>query len=165
MSCSVEISSSSHATVGLGAGESTTASDSTRDHEFSPADSLVALVEDDDDIREVVADLLADEGYRVLAYASADLALRDMKAGRHPDLILLDPICCARGCGTRLDAIDRHWRGRSWCSQAGVRSQHRVRVRAYDGRGQLQPLAVAPPHPAGASGVHEKWIEVAPDRT
>jgi DMSO/TMAO reductase YedYZ molybdopterin-dependent catalytic subunit len=40
--------------------------------------------------------------------------------------------------------------------------RHRVRVRAYDGRGQLQPVAAAPPHPAGASGVHEKWIDVAP---
>jgi signal transduction histidine kinase len=48
------------------------------------------LIEDDDDIRGVVADLLDDEGYRVLEYPSAALALRDMQAGRHPDLILLD---------------------------------------------------------------------------
>jgi signal transduction histidine kinase len=90
MSCSEGISSSSRATAGRGAGESTSASDSTLDHEFSPADSLVALVEDDDDIRAAIAELLADEGYRVLAYPSADLALRDMQVGRHPDLILLD---------------------------------------------------------------------------
>jgi sulfite oxidase len=49
----------------------------------------------------------------------------------------------------------------AWSPTAG---RHRVRVRAYDGRGQLQPVATAPPHPAGASGVHEKWIEVAATR-
>jgi DMSO/TMAO reductase YedYZ molybdopterin-dependent catalytic subunit len=38
---------------------------------------------------------------------------------------------------------------------------HRVRARAYDGLGALQPLASAPPHPAGASGVHERWIDVS----
>jgi signal transduction histidine kinase len=48
------------------------------------------VVEDDDDIRAVLADLLGDEGYRVLQYASADHALRDMQIGRRPDLILLD---------------------------------------------------------------------------
>jgi signal transduction histidine kinase len=60
------------------------------DDQTSPPASLVAVIEDDDDIREVVVELLGDEGYRVLQYASADQALRDMQAGRRPDLILLD---------------------------------------------------------------------------
>jgi signal transduction histidine kinase len=52
--------------------------------------ALVALIEDDDDIREALESLLVHAGYRVLPYASAELALRDMEGGRHPDLILLD---------------------------------------------------------------------------
>ena len=52
--------------------------------------ALVALIEDDDDIREALESLLSHAGYRVLPYASAEVALRDMEGGRHPDLILLD---------------------------------------------------------------------------
>jgi two-component system, cell cycle sensor histidine kinase and response regulator CckA len=52
--------------------------------------ALVALIEDDDDIREALESLLSHAGYRVLPYASAEHALRDMESGRHPDLILLD---------------------------------------------------------------------------
>src|SRR3954468_13346354 len=52
--------------------------------------SVVALIEDDDDIREALESLLSHAGYRVLPYASAEVALRDMEGGRHPDLILLD---------------------------------------------------------------------------
>jgi two-component system, cell cycle sensor histidine kinase and response regulator CckA len=52
--------------------------------------ALVALIEDDDDIREALESLLSHAGYRVLPYASAELALCDMESGRHPDLILLD---------------------------------------------------------------------------
>jgi signal transduction histidine kinase len=51
---------------------------------------LVALIEDDDDIREALESLLNHAGYRTLPYSSAELALRDMDGGRHPDLILLD---------------------------------------------------------------------------
>jgi signal transduction histidine kinase len=54
------------------------------------SNSLIALIEDDDDIREALESLLSHAGYRVLPYASAELALRDMEDGRHPDLILLD---------------------------------------------------------------------------
>jgi two-component system cell cycle sensor histidine kinase/response regulator CckA len=54
------------------------------------SNALVALIEDDDDIREALESLLGHAGYRVLSYASAELALRDMEGGRHPDLILLD---------------------------------------------------------------------------
>lgn len=52
--------------------------------------SLLALIEDDDDIREALENLLSHAGYRVLPYGSAAVALRDMDGGRHPDLILLD---------------------------------------------------------------------------
>ncbi|MDB4974508.1 MAG: multi-sensor hybrid histidine kinase [Myxococcaceae bacterium] len=52
--------------------------------------ALVALIEDDDDIREALESLLNHAGYGVLPYASAEVALRDMEGGRHPDLILLD---------------------------------------------------------------------------
>jgi signal transduction histidine kinase len=52
--------------------------------------ALVALIEDDDDIREALESLLSHAGYRVLPYGSAEVALRDMEGGRHPDLILLD---------------------------------------------------------------------------
>jgi DMSO/TMAO reductase YedYZ molybdopterin-dependent catalytic subunit len=35
------------------------------------------------------------------------------------------------------------------------RGRHVFRARAYDGTGALQPTAMQPPHPSGASGVHE----------
>ncbi|HEY6879686.1 MAG TPA: response regulator [Polyangiales bacterium] len=54
------------------------------------SNSLIALIEDDDDIREALESLLSHAGYRVLPYGSAEVALRDMDGGRHPDLILLD---------------------------------------------------------------------------
>ncbi|MET0342184.1 MAG: response regulator [Polyangiales bacterium] len=56
----------------------------------SGSSSVVALIEDDDDIREALESLLTHAGYRVLPYASAETALREMEGGRHPDLILLD---------------------------------------------------------------------------
>ncbi|MET0341410.1 MAG: response regulator [Polyangiales bacterium] len=56
----------------------------------SGSSSVVALIEDDDDIREALESLLSHAGYRVLPYASAETALREMEGGRHPDLILLD---------------------------------------------------------------------------
>jgi sulfite oxidase len=39
--------------------------------------------------------------------------------------------------------------------------QHVLRVRAYDGRGRLQPTANAQPHPSGASGVHAREFSSA----
>jgi signal transduction histidine kinase len=56
----------------------------------SGTSAVVALIEDDDDIREALESLLCHAGYRVLPYASAEVALRDMENGHHPDLILLD---------------------------------------------------------------------------
>jgi signal transduction histidine kinase len=50
----------------------------------------IALVEDDDDIRDALESLLAHAGYQVSAYPSADQALAAMEAGAVPDVILLD---------------------------------------------------------------------------
>jgi len=52
--------------------------------------AVLALIEDDDDIRDALESLLSHAGYRVVPYASAEVALREMEGGRHPDLILLD---------------------------------------------------------------------------
>lgn len=49
----------------------------------------VALVEDDEDIRELTQMLLASEGYEVLAFAEGTTALRHCLASP-PDLVVLD---------------------------------------------------------------------------
>src|SRR5688572_5192120 len=51
---------------------------------------VIALIEDDDDIRDALESLLAHAGYQVAAYPSADQALAAMEAGAVPDVILLD---------------------------------------------------------------------------
>jgi CheY-like chemotaxis protein len=50
----------------------------------------VMIIEDDDDIRETLTALLADEGYRVLAHGNGAQALEALKHGARPGLILLD---------------------------------------------------------------------------
>jgi CheY-like chemotaxis protein len=52
----------------------------------------VLLVEDDKDIRELLADLLRDEGYVVVEAANGAVALDALRAYQHPriDVILLD---------------------------------------------------------------------------
>jgi DNA-binding response OmpR family regulator len=50
---------------------------------------LILVVEDDDWIRSLLAELLADEGYRVLEAADGDAALR-LAAEHVPDVIVLD---------------------------------------------------------------------------
>lgn len=50
---------------------------------------VVLVVEDDDDIREVVCELLADEGYEVLCVASVEEA-RGVIGSTPPDVMLLD---------------------------------------------------------------------------
>jgi CheY-like chemotaxis protein len=53
--------------------------------------SHVLIVEDDRDIRESVAEVLADEGYSVSAAADGREALELLRsAARRPDIILLD---------------------------------------------------------------------------
>jgi DNA-binding response OmpR family regulator len=53
------------------------------------SDSLVVLVEDDEDIRRLVRDLLAREGFAVEAAESA-AALDQVLARQRPDLVILD---------------------------------------------------------------------------
>jgi CheY-like chemotaxis protein len=51
----------------------------------------ILLVEDDDALRQVLSEVLADEGYRVDAAANGQAALDHLKeSGASPDLILLD---------------------------------------------------------------------------
>ena len=50
----------------------------------------VLIVEDDADLREMMAQLLQLEGYRAEAVANGRDALRYLKAGDRPDVILLD---------------------------------------------------------------------------
>jgi CheY-like chemotaxis protein len=48
------------------------------------------VVEDDEMIRDALSDLLRDEGANVIAVVNGREALRELRAGRPPDLILLD---------------------------------------------------------------------------
>ena len=50
----------------------------------------VLVVDDDDDIRTLVAELLRLSGYEVVAASSGVQALDLLAAGTHPDLVLLD---------------------------------------------------------------------------
>ena len=49
----------------------------------------ILIVEDEDDIREMISGILADEGYEVRQSATSDEALVAVKA-RQPSLIVLD---------------------------------------------------------------------------
>jgi CheY-like chemotaxis protein len=55
------------------------------------ARKLVLLVEDNDDVRETIAELVSAEGYEVITAVNGALALETLRASsRVPDLILLD---------------------------------------------------------------------------
>lgn len=54
------------------------------------AHDVLALIEDDEDIRDALASLLRGAGYEVQAYDAAEHALQEMDAGIVPDAILLD---------------------------------------------------------------------------
>lgn len=57
----------------------------------TPTDhSPVLIVEDDADLREMMAQLLSLEGYRTQAVANGQEALSILRRGDRPDLILLD---------------------------------------------------------------------------
>jgi CheY-like chemotaxis protein len=49
----------------------------------------VLIVDDESDIREAVAEVLADEGYKVLGACDGAEALRKLRES-HPDVVLLD---------------------------------------------------------------------------
>ena len=51
---------------------------------------LVMVVDDDDDIRETLAGLLEEEGYRVAAFPTGLEAFKALKDGLGPRVILLD---------------------------------------------------------------------------
>jgi CheY-like chemotaxis protein len=50
----------------------------------------VLVVDDDEAIRDVIAEVLRDEGYTVVCAENGAQALREMRAQHHPDLVLLD---------------------------------------------------------------------------
>lgn len=51
---------------------------------------LIITVEDDPDIRELVANILEDDGYEVRAYENGKLAIEALKEAPEASLILLD---------------------------------------------------------------------------
>jgi len=57
--------------------------------ELTPTAPLVMVVEDDDTIREVVADVLDDRGFRTLAASNGQEALAHLDKVR-PDVLVLD---------------------------------------------------------------------------
>jgi CheY-like chemotaxis protein len=50
----------------------------------------VLVVDDDDAIREVIAEVLRDEGYEVACAGNGEQALTELRRPHHPDLVLLD---------------------------------------------------------------------------
>ncbi len=50
----------------------------------------VLVVDDDETIREVIAEVLRDEGYIVACAENGEQALRELNCGLHADLVLLD---------------------------------------------------------------------------
>jgi CheY-like chemotaxis protein len=50
----------------------------------------VLVVDDDEAIRDVVAEVLRDEGYSVVCAENGAQALREIQGDHHPDLVLLD---------------------------------------------------------------------------
>ena len=56
----------------------------------SPTSLPLMIVEDDDDLRDTIADIMSAQGYKVVAFADARAALAALEGGRTPFLILLD---------------------------------------------------------------------------
>lgn len=57
---------------------------------MEPVRACVMVVEDDADCREVLAQILEEEGYQVLGAANGEEALLSLHRGARPCLILLD---------------------------------------------------------------------------
>jgi two-component system response regulator CpxR len=55
-----------------------------------PRGRSVLVVDDDDDIREVIAEILRAEGYDVTCASNGAKALEELHKEHHPDLVLLD---------------------------------------------------------------------------
>jgi two-component system response regulator CpxR len=56
----------------------------------TPRRPNVLVVDDDDSIREVIAEVLRDEGYDVSVAGNGEQALTEMRKNHSPDLVLLD---------------------------------------------------------------------------
>lgn len=56
----------------------------------APSRLPLMIVDDDDDLRDALADIMTAEGYEVAAFADARAALAALKGGVTPFLILLD---------------------------------------------------------------------------
>jgi CheY-like chemotaxis protein len=48
------------------------------------------VVDDDDAIRDVISEVLRDDGYDVVGARNGEQALHELRKERHPDLVLLD---------------------------------------------------------------------------
>ena len=67
--------------------------DGSRHAQASPAEqasALILVVEDDDDARDAIRELLEDEGYRVASAGNGEEAEDHLRSGARPDCILLD---------------------------------------------------------------------------
>ena len=73
-----------------------------------PVSARIAVVEDDDAIRALIADLLEGEGYRCLAAPSWESGA-DLLEGQQPDLLILDIVFDGRASGWKLlDQLSRN---------------------------------------------------------
>ena len=54
------------------------------------ASKFVLIVDDDLGVQEAIRDALEDEGHDVAVASNGDVALRQLRSGVHPDLIVLD---------------------------------------------------------------------------
>ena len=71
------------------------------------ADHLVLIVEDDDDVREAVADALAIAGYQTATADNGKAALELLEQGIRPCLIVLDLMMPVMNGWTFLETIRR----------------------------------------------------------
>ncbi len=65
----------------------------------------VLLVEDDDGIRDSVAECLASEGYEVCAVANGAEAIAALRTAEHPRVILVDLVMPVMNGAELIDAI------------------------------------------------------------
>jgi CheY-like chemotaxis protein len=56
----------------------------------SPTSLPLMIVDDDDDLRDAIADIMSAQGYKIAAFADARAALASLESGGTPFLILLD---------------------------------------------------------------------------
>jgi CheY-like chemotaxis protein len=61
-----------------------------RDFPAAPPGAVVMIVDDDDEIRAALGDVLAERGYGVIAASDGQQALARLEQGQPPDAIFLD---------------------------------------------------------------------------